>query len=224
MTLRLVSLSSTPSTRTPAIVPSSRRSSSLGTCSPLRSGRVNQNLEPLPTVLSAPIWPPMASTRPLAMERPRPVPPCRRVVEASAWTNGLNSCSSTGAGMPMPLSRTAKRMTAPAVVLRLEDHVDVHLALVGELDGVAHQVGEYLAQTAGVAAQGRGHVGLHQDRQLDALLVGLDGQQGHHVLEGQPRSKSMFSNSIFLASTLEKSRMSPMTVSSASALDWMVSA
>ena len=38
------------------------------------------------------------------------------------------------------------------------------------------------------------------------------------------RSKSMFSNSIFLASTFEKSRMSPMTVSRASALDWMVSA
>ena len=57
------------------------------------------------------------------------------------------------AGMPMPVSRTEKRSTASSSVsdTRLDPHGD--LALVGELDGVAHQVDEDLAQPAGVAAQ-----------------------------------------------------------------------
>ena len=36
---------------------------------------VNQNSDPAPGVLVAPILPPIISTRPFAIERPRPVPP-----------------------------------------------------------------------------------------------------------------------------------------------------
>src|SRR2546430_12707623 len=44
---------------------------------------VNQNAEPLPRVLSTPIWPPIISTNCLEIARPRPVPPYLRVVDPS---------------------------------------------------------------------------------------------------------------------------------------------
>jgi hypothetical protein len=42
------------------------------------------------------------------MARPSPVPPKRRVVDASTWENDLNSRSMPSGGMPMPVSLTAK--------------------------------------------------------------------------------------------------------------------
>ena len=186
MTLRLVSLSSTPSTRTPTMLPNSRRSSSLGTCSPLRSGSVNQNCEPLPTVLSAPICPPMASTSPLAMDRPRPVPPCLLVVEGSACTNGLNSCSSTGAGIPMPLSRTVKRMIAPLSSSDFRITCTSTSPSSVNLMALPTRLVSIWRNRPGSPRRAGGHVGLDQHSQLDALLVRLDGQQGHHVLQGEP--------------------------------------
>ena len=41
------------------------------------------------------------------MERPRPVPPNRRVVEESACANGWNSRARCSSLKPMPVSRTA---------------------------------------------------------------------------------------------------------------------
>ena len=52
---------------------------------------VNQKSEPCPSALSRPISPPISSTSRLEMARPRPVPPYRRVVEASACVNFSNS-------------------------------------------------------------------------------------------------------------------------------------
>ncbi len=48
------------------------------------TGSVNQNVEPLPTSLCAPVWPPIISTSLRTIDRPRPVPPKRRVVDESA--------------------------------------------------------------------------------------------------------------------------------------------
>ena len=62
---------------------------------------------PLPTSLSTQIRPPIISTRLLQMESPRPVPPKRRVMEASAWAKGWKSRSRPAGGMPIPVSRTA---------------------------------------------------------------------------------------------------------------------
>ncbi len=58
---------------------------------PSGASSVNQNCDPTPTVLDTPIVPPRLSTSPFEIARPRPVPPNRRVVEASACVNFSNS-------------------------------------------------------------------------------------------------------------------------------------
>jgi len=70
---------------------------------------VKWKVEPTPTVLLAPILPPMSSVSRRLIANPRPVPPCRRVVEPSSWWKGANSWASSSGGMPMPVSATAKR-------------------------------------------------------------------------------------------------------------------
>ena len=64
---RLTSLSSTTSAG--ASAPVRALPAAIG------SGTENQNVLPSPATLSAPICPPMRSTRPFAIASPRPVPP-----------------------------------------------------------------------------------------------------------------------------------------------------
>ena len=73
---------------------------------------VKLNVEPLPTSLSTHIRPPMSSASRLLMARPRPVPPKRRVVEASTWLKDWKSRPMPAGGMPMPVSFTLKTISA----------------------------------------------------------------------------------------------------------------
>ena len=76
---------------------------------------VNANVDPAPCSLCRPISPPISSTSCFEMARPRPVPPKRRVVEASACVNASNREPALSGAMPMPVSRTANRsVTASA--------------------------------------------------------------------------------------------------------------
>ena len=68
---------------------------------------VNQNTLPLPGVLRMPISPPIIATRSLEMVSPRPVPPNFRVVEASAWANGVNNFAMFSSVKPTPVSSTS---------------------------------------------------------------------------------------------------------------------
>ena len=52
---------------------------------------VNENVVPAPGSLSSQSRPSISSTRRRQMVRPRPVPPCLRVVDMSACVNGWNS-------------------------------------------------------------------------------------------------------------------------------------
>lgn len=61
---------------------------------------------PMPTSLSMRMVPPSLSHSSLQMDRPRPVPPCRRVVEASAWVKLSKMVSSLSCAIPVPQSRT----------------------------------------------------------------------------------------------------------------------
>lgn len=67
---------------------------------------------PRPGSLSTASRPPICSTSRMQMVSPRPVPPYRRVVEASAWENGSNSRTTSCGAMPMPVSQTSKRNAA----------------------------------------------------------------------------------------------------------------
>ena len=61
----------------------------------------------LTALLSAVTVPSMSSARRRLIASPRPVPPYRRAIDASAWLNDLNSRPSRSGGMPMPVSLTA---------------------------------------------------------------------------------------------------------------------
>ena len=81
-----------------------------------------------------------ASLRVIA--RPRPVPPNRWAVLASAWANSSKSFACYPGVIPMPVTETDSAMAAVA------HHAPAqrHLALLGELVGVAQQVKQVLAQ------------------------------------------------------------------------------
>ena len=86
-----------------------------------RSHAVNQNVLPSPGALSTPTSPPIAAARLRVSDRPRPVPPKRRVVVLSPCSNALNS------------SRLALGRDARAGVLHLEAHVHAAVAVVQQL-------------------------------------------------------------------------------------------
>ncbi len=77
-----------------------------GCSAPTLNGRVNRNVEPTCLRLSTPMVPPMRSVSSLQIARPRPVPPNFRVVDSSAWVNGLNILPTVSASMPIPESVT----------------------------------------------------------------------------------------------------------------------
>ena len=106
MSRRFVALSSTTSARRPANDPSRR--SAVGVMSVAPASNVRWNVLPSPgtPVLSTHTVPPISSASRRLIARPSPVPPYRRLVEASAWVNDRNSRSMRSGGMPMPVSRT----------------------------------------------------------------------------------------------------------------------
>ena len=68
------------------------------------SSRLNQNVAPRPGSLTMPISPPICSTSPLTITRPRPVPPYWRVIEASAWLKSLKTLCCWSFDKPIPVS------------------------------------------------------------------------------------------------------------------------
>ena len=71
----------------------------------------------------------------------------------------------------------------------LRSNANHHLALVGELDGVADQVGHHLPQPARVAHEPVRHVGRDVAGELEALLVGLQRVRPERVAEGVPEAE-----------------------------------
>src|SRR2546422_7875853 len=55
------------------------------------------------------MFPPIISTSCLLIARPRPEPPCLRVVDPSAWANSSKMWDCAAALMPAPVSLTSKR-------------------------------------------------------------------------------------------------------------------
>ena len=114
---RFVGLSSTTSTRRPvsstgatgcpAPAPSPTTASASGT----RIVSVNVLPSPGMPLLSATSEPSISSARRRLIARPRPVPPNRRAIDASAWLNDWNSRPIRSAGMPIPVSGTASRIS-----------------------------------------------------------------------------------------------------------------
>ena len=113
-TVWVVRLSSTMSTRRP------RSPSGTGVSWPGPSARANRSANekrlPCPAALASEMRPPISSTSWAEMVSPSPVPPKRRVVDASACTNGPKICHCLSGATPMPVSDTAKRSDASCAV------------------------------------------------------------------------------------------------------------
>jgi hypothetical protein len=90
----------------------------------------------------------------------------------------------------------------------LDTHV--HVAALGELDGVAGEVGEHLLQAHGVAGEVVRHGGIHLEGEFELLVVGARPGRCMVSLRVSRRLKGMCSSCSLPASSLEKSRMSLM--------------
>ena len=152
-----------------------------------RSVAVKVNVVPTPGALSNARSPPISRASRRLIASPSPVPPYLRDVELSACVNAPNSRPCCSGGMPMPVSRTLMRsgadagLRAGAASRRLDPHH--HLAALGELERIAHQVGEHLPHAEGVADEPVGHVGRHVRDQLHVLLDDLGAEGLGHLVE-----------------------------------------
>ncbi len=116
-TSRAVALSSTTSARSGAAVGTGDgAAAAAGSASAGASGSVmrKRNRLPSPGTLESASSPPIRATRRWLMARPRPVPPKRRVVDASACVKALKMRAWCSAAMPMPVSRTATSSVTPS--------------------------------------------------------------------------------------------------------------
>ena len=109
----MVALSSTTNTRCPWIEAGAAYFRWAASGAAGANIAVNQNTEPLPSVLSTPVLPPISSTSLRTIDNPSPVPPNLRVVEVSICTNGENKSCRRSAGIPMPVSRTSHFTRVP---------------------------------------------------------------------------------------------------------------
>ena len=121
----------------PARPAAGRRGESAGAA---RSASVTVKVEPLPGTLSTVTLPPISSASRRTIERPRPVPPKRRVVEESACANGWNSRRRCSSLRPMPVSVTDSVTLARAFADRRVAARDQHPAALGEFQRVADEV------------------------------------------------------------------------------------
>ena len=130
----------------------------------MRTGKLNENVEPLPRVDSTQMRPPCSSTMRLAMASPSPVPPFAAGRGAVDLLELLED--------PLLL---ILRDARPGVGDRGDEHAvgrshpHRDLAGVGELDGVAHQIQQHLRDPPLVAAADR-QIGRKIERELEMLL------------------------------------------------------
>jgi hypothetical protein len=160
-------------------------------CSPAGSRTVNT--DPLPGSLVTVTSPPIIRASLRVMARPRPVPPKRCAVVASAWLNSSNSFACCSGVMPMPVSETANSTKLlPLLTLRAASLTSPAL---GELAGIAEEIELYLPQPHGVYGQCAEVLLGVNDEAVLVLLGKLSGVavfllnfvEQPHVLDGNHR-------------------------------------
>ena len=120
----------------------------------------------------------MRSTMRLEMASPRPVPPNLRVEEPSACSNSRKTRSWSSRLRPMPVSRTTKRMPSPG---SSGSAMTATPPRSRELDGVAGEIEQHLAQPRRVADDVRRQAFVDQRGDLDALGLRARRQQFDHA-------------------------------------------
>ena len=116
------------------------------------------------------------------MLSPSPVPPYLREIDPSACANGSKMVVQLVSGMPTPVSATS-HLEASAGGGSLAARGDADRTAVRELQGVADQVDEHLADTGSIGDGLFGHVGRDGQRQRQALALGLNLEGAHGLVE-----------------------------------------
>ncbi len=188
-----------------------------GCSATLCSRTVKRKVEPFPSTLSTWICPPISSTSCLEMVRPRPVPPNRRVVEPSAWRNDSKIRGSCSGLMPMPVSFTANSMTASSPLSSITStRSDTSPAVVNLMALPIRLTSTWRSLPASPKKE-RGRSGGSEQAISRPLRWAPSAQNSLTSSARSRRSKTAAESSIRPASILEKSRMSLMIASSASA-------
>ena len=180
---RFVALSSTISATLPCS-PLEGRGAGTVTESAGASGATILTTKRLPSpgtpLLSTVIVPPCNSASRLLIASPRPVPPNRREIEASAWLNDWNSRPIRSGGIPIPVSRTATSISQCRLSSRPGDRRVSHgppgdrhddLARLGELDRIRQEVEDDLAQPAGIADERMRQLRIERVGEIEALAA-----------------------------------------------------
>ncbi len=63
-------------------------------------------------------------------------------------------------------------------------YVHIHVATLGELDGVAGEVGQHLLQAHGIASEIVRHLGIYLQGEFELLVVSTGAEQVHGLVEG----------------------------------------
>ena len=131
--------------------------------------------------------PPMPSASLRDMDRPRPVPPKRREVSSRPCANSskMRACSSSV--MPMPVSATAAmNVTCSGSVHRPPPTSYGDTSGFSELDGIAREIEQNLAQAQFIDQDARRQVGRGPAGYFDAFGVCARCQElGHAFSENQ---------------------------------------
>ena len=137
------------------------------------TSRGNETLNVLPWSspgLLARTLPPCISTSCLTIDRPSPRPPCRRVVEPSAWRNRSKTNGRNSGLIPMPVSVTV----ISTCELTRSSRTWIRPASGRELHRVGEQVPDDLLEPRRVA---RDRAGQRVEDLDDADALGLGGRQ-----------------------------------------------
>ena len=186
------------------------------------AGTVNQKIDRRsPAPGSMPISPPMASTRRLEIARPRPEPPNLRAWLESAWTN---SWKISWRFCERHAHAGVAHFDAQEIAVTALGHLqcDADAAFFGELDGIAHQIGEDLAQADLVDADRVAARRAPTTVTISMSLACARGPRSSTTPSTRARTSTSSSSRVSVPdSILEKSRMSPIRISSASP-DWVI--
>ena len=145
---------------------------------------VNQKVEPSPSRLSTPIFPPIISTSCLQIASPRPVPPYLRVVEVVRLGERREQCRDLVRPYPDSGIGDGETKGCLAICFAQKLRLERHLAPFGELDGIAGEIGQHLAQAVGIAAQQQRNFRRHSRMELESLGARLDAQKLDHIRDG----------------------------------------
>ena len=170
---------------------------------------VKLNVLPSPGALSTQIRPCIIDTSVDEIASPRPVPPNLPRRRTVGLAEGLEDRVLVLGRDADPGVGDGEAQHAGLAAIGVGPDGDEHVALLGELDRVAHEVDQNLAEPERIADERCGNRGIDVDEQLERLLIGAHGERPKRFVDHVARAtKATDSSRRRRDSIFEKSRMS----------------